>query len=393
MSKVVGIDLGTTNSVIAVVEAGKPKVIVNSEGARTTPSIVGWNKKGERLVGQLAKRQSVIQPDHTIYSSKRFIGKQFKDIKDNTGKFPYKLVEMKDGQVGFQVNDKQYTCEEIGSYILAKLKKDAEDYLGTPVTQAVITVPAYFNDAQRQATKDAGKIAGLEVKRIINEPTSAALFYGLNKKGKKKVIVYDFGGGTFDVSLLEIDSDIIEVKATNGDTFLGGDDFDTLILDWILSEFKKSEGIDLSTDKMAIQRLRESAEKAKIELSSVENTHISLPFITGGGDTGPKHLDLNLSRAKFEQLTEDLVKRTIEPIKQVLKDSKYSTSDIDEIILVGGSTRIPLVQKHLTDFFGGKTPNRSLNPDEVVALGAATQGGISPKRLKMCFFWMSHRYL
>ena len=380
MNKIVGIDLGTTNSVISVIEGGTPKVIANSEGSRTTPSVVAWNKNGERLVGSLAKRQAVIHPDMTIFSSKRFIGKQFKDVKEEVTKIPYKVVATKSGECGFSIKDKIYSCEEIASFILAKLKEDAEEYLGHKVKEAVITVPAYFNNAQRQATKDAGRIAGFEVKRIINEPTAAAMFYGLDKKVNKKVAVYDFGGGTFDISILEVVDDLIEVKSTNGDTFLGGDDFDNIIIDWMVSEFKKSSGIDLYKDKMATQRLREHAEKAKVELSSVQETHISLPFITADS-SGPKHLDMKLSRSKFDQLTADLVKRSIEPCKKALKDGGFSVSDIDEIILVGGSTRIPAVQEAIKKFFG-KEPNKSVNPDEVVAMGAAVQGGVFTEEIK-----------
>ena len=380
MNKIVGIDLGTTNSVIAVIEGGTPKVIANSEGSRTTPSVVAWNKSGERLVGSLAKRQAVIHPEMTIFSSKRFIGKQFKDMKEGIKKIPYKVVATKTGECGFSVKDKIYSCEEIASFVLAKLKEDAEEYLGYKVKEAVITVPAYFNNAQRQATKDAGRIAGFEVKRIINEPTAAAMFYGLDKKVNKRVAVYDFGGGTFDISILEVADDLIEVKSTNGDTFLGGDDFDNVIIDWMVSEFKKSSGIDLYQDKMATQRLREHAEKAKIELSSMQETHISLPFITADS-SGPKHLDMKLSRSKFDQLTADLVKRSIDPCKKALKDGGFSISDIDEVILVGGSTRIPAVQEAIKKFFG-KEPNKSVNPDEVVAMGAAVQGGVFTEEIR-----------
>ncbi len=380
MHKVVGIDLGTTNSVISVIEGGRPKVIANSEGSRTTPSVVAWNKNGERLVGALAKRQAVIHPEMTIFSSKRFIGKQLKDVKEAVKKIPYKVVATKSGECGFSIKDKVYSCEEIASFILAKLKEDAEEYLGQKVKEAVITVPAYFNNAQRQATKDAGRIAGFEVKRIINEPTAAAMFYGLDKKVNKKVAVYDFGGGTFDISILEVADDLIEVKSTNGDTFLGGDDFDVAIMDWMVNEFKKSSGIDLYQDKMAMQRLREHAEKAKVELSSVQETHISLPFITADS-SGPKHLDMKLSRFKFDQLTADLVQRSIEPCKLALKDGSFSVSDIDEIILVGGSTRIPAVQEAIKKFFG-KEPNKSVNPDEVVAMGAAVQGGVFTEEIR-----------
>ena len=380
MKKVVGIDLGTTNSVISVVEGGVPKVIANSEGSRTTPSVVGWNKNGERLVGQMAKRQAVIHPDMTVFSSKRFIGKKFEDAKNLAKKMPYKVTATKKGECGFQIKDKAYSCEEIASFILAKLKEDAEEYLGQKITEAVITVPAYFNNTQRQATKDAGKIAGFEVKRIINEPTAAAMFYGLDKKENKKVAVYDFGGGTFDISILEIADNLVEVKACNGDTELGGDNFDEIIQNWMIIEFKKESGIDLSQDKMAMQRLREHAEKAKIELSTLQESHISLPFITADS-SGPKHLDMKLSRSQFDQLTEELVKKSIEPCKQTLKDSGFSSADIDEVILVGGTTRIPAVQKTIKDFFG-KEANKSVNPDEVVAMGAAVQGGVFTEEIK-----------
>ena len=380
MGKVIGIDLGTTNSVFTVIEAGKPTVIINSEGNRTTPSVVGWNKNKERMVGQTAKRQAVVYPESTIFSSKRFIGRKFKDMQEEIKKVPYKVVETKDGNCGFKVNDKIYSCEEIASFILAKIKKDAENYLGQPVTEAVITVPAYFNNSQRQATKDAGRIAGFEVKRIINEPTAAALFYGVDKKIDKKVAVYDFGGGTFDISILEIAEDIIQVKSTNGNTFLGGDDFDTTIMNWIISEYKKSSGIDLSQDKMALQRLRENAEKAKIELSSVQEVQINLPYITADAE-GPKHLDMKLTRAKFNQLTEHFIKQSIETCKQALADGRFKTSDIDEVILVGGTTRIPAVQETIKAFFN-KEANKSVNPDEVVALGAAVQAGVFTEELK-----------
>ncbi len=373
MAKILGIDLGTTNSVVAVMEGGKPKVIANAEGHRTTPSIVAWNKNGDRLVGQLAKRQSVIRPLDTIFSSKRFIGRGYEGIKQETSKMPYKVVENK-GHCGFQVGKKVYSCEEIASFILAKLKADAEEYLGGKVKEAVITVPAYFNDAQRQSTKDAGRIAGFDVKRIINEPTAAALAYGMNKKKNQKIAVYDFGGGTFDISILEVSEGLVEVKSTNGDTYLGGDDFDQAVIEWMIQEFKKTSGVDLSQDKMALQRLREHAEKAKIELSSVQETNISLPFITADA-SGPKHLDMNLTRAKFDQLTGDLVTRSIKPCEQALKDGGFSQEDIDEVVLVGGTTRIPAIQKAIQAFFK-KEPNRSVNPDEVVALGAAVQGGV-----------------
>ena len=380
MGKVIGIDLGTTNSVVAVIEGGRPKVITNSEGNRTTPSVVGWNKNGERLVGQLAKRQAVVNPETTIFSSKRFIGSKFKAMEKEIKKVPYIIVETENKDCGFKINDKVYTCEEVAGFILSKLKADAEEYLGQKVTEAVITVPAYFNNSQRQATKDAGRIAGMEVKRIINEPTAAALYYGMDKKENKQIAVYDFGGGTFDISILEVADGLIEVKSTNGDTFLGGDDFDIAIMDWIISEFKKTHSIDLSNDKMALQRLRDDAEKAKIELSSMQETHINMPFITMDA-SGPKHLDMKLSRSKFNQMTEDLVKRSIEPCKVALADGKISVKDIDEIILVGGTTRLPAVQEAIKEFFG-KEPNKSVNPDEVVALGAAVQGGVFTEDVK-----------
>ena len=380
MGKIVGIDLGTTNSVVAVIEGGKPTVIVNAEGSRTTPSVIGWNKKDERLVGQLAKRQAVIYPETTIFSSKRFIGCKFSDMQGEIKRIPYAVVKTEDGQCGFQIKDKTYTCEESASFILAKLKADAEKYLGEKVTEAVITVPAYFNSVQRQATKDAGRIAGLEVKRIINEPTAAALFYGMDKRINKKIAVYDFGGGTFDISILEVADSLIEVKATTGDTFLGGDDFDKAIMDWMVDEFNRSSGIDLSKDKIALQRLREHAEKAKIELSSVQETHINLPFITADA-SGPKHLDMKLSRAKFEQLTESFVKLSIDSCERALKDGGFNKEEIDEVILVGGTTRIPAVQKKIGEFFK-KEPNKSVNPDEVVALGAAIQAGVFMNEIK-----------
>ena len=380
MDKVIGIDLGTTNSVVAVVEGGKPKVIANSEGNRTTPSVVGWNKNGERMVGQLAKRQAVIHPESTIFSSKRFIGRKFDDMQEEIKKVPYKVVKTKGGDCGFQVKDKIYTCEEVASVVLAKLKEEAEGYLGQKVTSAVITVPAYFNNSQRQATKDAGRIAGFEVKRIINEPTAAALFYGMDKKVNKKIAVYDFGGGTLDISILEVADDLIEVKSTNGDTFLGGDDFDTAIMNWMIQEFKKSSGIDLSKDKIALQRLKEHAEKAKVELSSMQETHINLPFITASAE-GPKHLDMKLNRAQFDRLTGSLIQKSIAPCKKALQDGQFEVSDIDEVILVGGTTRIPAVQKAIKEFFG-KEPNKTVNPDEVVALGAAVQAGVFTEEIK-----------
>jgi molecular chaperone DnaK len=376
MGKIIGIDLGTTNSCVAIMENGEPKILVNEEGARTTPSVVAYTKDGDRLVGQIAKRQAVTNPENTIYSSKRFIGRKFSETAEETKLVPYTVVSKNNGaDSAFKiVGDKTVSPEEVGAAVLAKLKKVAEDYLGAEVTDAVITVPAYFNDAQRQATKDAGKIAGLNVMRIINEPTAAALAYGLDKKKDQKIVIYDFGGGTFDVSVLEVGDGVVEVKSTNGDTHLGGDNFDTIILEWLIAEFKKDQGIDLKNDKMALQRLKEAAEKAKIELSSAQETDINLPFITAD-QTGPKHLQTKLSRSKFDQMTEDLVKRSMEPCKKALADSGLSTSQIDEVVLVGGSTRIPAIQKAVKEFFG-KEPNRSVNPDEVVALGASVQAGV-----------------
>ena len=374
MGKIIGIDLGTTNSVVAVMEGGEPKVIVNEEGGRTTPSVVAFTKDGQKLVGQVAKRQAVTNPENTIFSAKRFIGRRYDEIAAETKLVPYDVKKKGSTDIAFNIDGNEVTAEEISALILGKLKKVAEDYLGHEVKEAVITVPAYFNDAQRQATKDAGRIAGLEVKRIINEPTAAALAYGLDKKKDQKIVVYDLGGGTFDVSILEVGDNVVEVKSTNGDTHLGGDNFDEHILVWIMDEFKKDQGIDLLTDKMALQRLKEAAEKAKIELSSTQETEINLPFITADA-TGPKHLNMKLTRSKFEQLTEDLVKRTMEPCKQALADAGMSTADIDEVVLVGGSTRIPAVQAAVKESFG-KDPNRSVNPDEVVSLGAAVQGGV-----------------
>lgn len=374
MSKIIGIDLGTTNSVVAFMEGGTPKVIPNQEGAATTPSIVAFTKDGERLVGAIAKRQSVTNPTNTLYSTKRFIGKKFNDIKDELKNVPYELVAGKNGDTAFKVQGKEITPQEVGAAVLQKLKQAAEAYLGEKITQAVITVPAYFNDAQRQATKDAGTIAGLEVKRIINEPTAAALAYGLDKKKNEKIAVFDFGGGTFDISVLEVGDGIVEVRSTNGDTMLGGDNIDNILINYLVDEFKKENGTDLRNDKMALQRLKEAAEKAKIELSSTLETEINLPYITAD-QSGPKHLTLKLSRAKLESLCADLFKKLFEPCKQALADADMKASDIDEVILVGGSTRIPKVQQMVKDFFG-KEPNKSVNPDEVVALGAAIQGGV-----------------
>lgn len=373
MGKIIGIDLGTTNSCVAVMENGEPKVLTNEEGGRTTPSIVAFTKDGERLVGQVAKRQAVTNPENTIFSSKRFIGRVFGETTQEQKRIPYKVKE-KGGGVVFDSRGTEYTPEQISAFILQKLKQTAENYLGHEVTEAVITVPAYFNDSQRQATKDAGRIAGLDVKRIINEPTAAALAYGLDKKKDQKIAVYDFGGGTFDISILEVGDNIVEVKATNGDTHLGGDDFDNVILDWLVDDFKKTNGVDLSGDKMALQRLKEAAEKAKIELSSTQETEINLPFITAD-QTGPKHLQVKLTRSKFDQMTESLVKRSIEPCIKAVKDSGLTIEQIDEVVLVGGSTRTPSIQKAVKDFFK-KEPNKSVNPDEVVAIGAAVQGGV-----------------
>jgi molecular chaperone DnaK len=376
MGKVIGIDLGTTNSCVSVLEGGQPVVISNSEGGRTTPSIVGFGKSGERLVGQLAKRQAVTNAENTIFSIKRFIGRRWEDTADERSRVPYSCVKGKDNTVDVQIRGKTYTPQEISSMILQKLKQDAENYLGEEPTQVVITVPAYFTDAQRQATKDAGTIAGLEVLRIINEPTAAALSYGLDKQDQEQsVLVFDLGGGTFDVSVLQLGDGVFEVKATAGNNHLGGDDFDNAIVRWMIDAFREMESIDLSMDKMALQRLREAAEKAKIELSNMLTTSINLPFITAD-ETGPKHLEMELNRAKFEELVAPLVQSTIEPVTQALKDCGHSVDEIDRIILVGGSTRIPAVQTAISEYFGGKTPDRSVNPDEAVALGAAVQGGV-----------------
>lgn len=374
MGKIIGIDLGTTNSVVAVMEQGQPKIITNAEGKRTTPSVVAFTKTGEVLVGDAARRQAVTNPEKTIYSSKRFIGCTFDERKDEADQMPYKVTEGKSRMVVFEIDGKQYTPQEIAARVLGKLKQAAEDYLGEPVTEAVITVPAYFNDSQRQATKDAGKIAGLEVKRIINEPTAAALAYGLDKKKDEKIAVFDFGGGTFDVSILEVGENVVEVLATGGNNHLGGDNVDEVLIRHLVSTFKSDTGVDISGDPMAMQRLKEAAEKAKIELSSAQTTDINLPFLTAD-QTGPKHLNLSLSRSQFEKLIGDLVEQTLQPCRQVLKDANLQVSDIDEVILVGGSTRIPLVQQRVKEFFN-KEPNRSVNPDEVVALGAAVQGGV-----------------
>lgn len=375
MAKIIGIDLGTTNSCVAVMEGGQPTVIANAEGARTTPSIVGFAKNGERLVGQVAKRQAITNPEKTIYSIKRFMGRTHSEVSQAEKVVPYHLVGGANDPVRVQIDEKEFAAPEISAIVLQTMKKIAEDYLGEEVAQAVITVPAYFNDAQRQATKDAGKIAGLEVLRIVNEPTAAALAYGMSTKKDGIVAVYDLGGGTFDISILEIEDGTFEVKATNGDTYLGGDNFDEAIIDWIDAEFKKENpGINLKSDKMALQRLKEAAEKAKIDLSGSTSTQINLPFITADA-TGPKHIDLNLTRAKFDQLTEELVIRSIGPCMQCLKDSGYSASQIDEVILVGGSTRIPAIQAKVREIFG-KEPSKGVNPDEVVAIGAAVQAGV-----------------
>jgi molecular chaperone DnaK len=375
MAKAIGIDLGTTNSVVAVMEGGKPSVIINSEGSRLTPSVVGYTKSGERLVGQIAKRQAVLNAENTIYSAKRFIGRRYSEVQSEIHNVPYKVVSGPNDAVRFEIMGKQYAPEEISASVLRKLADDAGKYLGEKTTDAVITVPAYFNDAQRQATKDAGKIAGLNVLRIINEPTAAALAYGLDKKKNETVLVFDLGGGTFDVSILDVGDGVFEVQATAGDTHLGGDDFDKRVVDWMAQEFQRDQGIDLRRDRQALQRLTEAAEKAKIELSSAVETTISLPFITADA-SGPKHLEMKLTRAKFEQLTADLVDRCAGPIKQALADAKITERDIDEVILVGGSTRVPAVQALVRRLTAGKEPNQSVNPDEVVAIGAAIQAGV-----------------
>jgi len=374
MSKVIGIDLGTTNSVVAVMEGGDPVVIPNAEGSRTTPSVVAFTKDGERLVGQVAKRQAITNPQNTIFSIKRFMGRRYEEVESEREQMPYGIEKGPDNQVVVKVGDKTYTPPEISAMILQKMRQTAEDYLGQKVDKAVVTVPAYFNDSQRQATKDAGKIAGLDVLRIINEPTAASLAYGLDKKQDEQIAVYDLGGGTFDISILEIGDGVFEVKATNGDTHLGGDDFDQRIINWITEEYKKQEGIDLKKDPMALQRIKEAAEKAKIELSSTQQTDINLPFITAD-QSGPKHLHLTLTRSKFEQLIDDLIERTVGPAKQALEDAGMKPSEIDEVILVGGSTRIPKVQETVKSLFG-RDPHKGVNPDEVVAVGAAIQGGV-----------------
>lgn len=374
MAKIIGIDLGTTNSVVAVMENGQPVVIANAEGQRTTPSVVGFTKDGDTLVGAAARRQAVTNPAKTVYSAKRFIGCTYNERKEEGDKMPYKVVSGKGGLAAFTIDGKEMSPPEISAKVLAKLKQAAEDYLGEKVTEAVITVPAYFNDSQRQATKDAGRIAGLDVKRIVNEPTAAALAYGLDKKTNEKIAVYDFGGGTFDVSILEVGDGVVEVLSTNGDTHLGGDNVDEVLIDWLKAEFKKDTGIDVSKDPMAVQRLREAAEKAKIELSSAQQTDINLPFLTAD-QSGPKHLNVTLVRSKFEQMISSIVERTLEPCRKAMKDAGLTNSEIQEVLLVGGSTRIPMVQAKVKDFFG-KEPNKSVNPDEVVAVGAAVQAGV-----------------
>jgi molecular chaperone DnaK len=378
--KVIGIDLGTTNSVVAVIEGGQPAVIVNQEGSRLTPSVVAMTREGERLVGQVAKRQAVTNPENTVFSIKRFVGRKHGEVATEASRVPYKVIASQNADAWVEVQRKPYSPPEISAMILQKLKQAAEDYLGDKVTDAVITVPAYFNDAQRQATKDAGKIAGLNVQRIINEPTAAALAYGLDKKRDETIAVYDFGGGTFDISVLEVGEGIVEVKATNGDTHLGGDDLDQRVIDWLVDEFRRDQGIDLSKDRMALQRLKEAAEKAKIELSSVLETDINLPFITAD-QSGPRHLSTKLTRAKLEQLVDDLLQGTMGPVKQALADARVQASEIDEVVLVGGSTRMPRVQQLVKEFFG-KEPHKGVNPDEVVAIGAAVQGGVLAGEVK-----------
>jgi molecular chaperone DnaK len=380
MSKIIGIDLGTTNSVVAVMEGGEPVVITNPEGSRITPSVVGFTRSGERLVGQVAKRQAVTNPENTVFSIKRFMGRRFDEVSEEMKMVPYAVERAANVDVRVKAGDKEYPPPEISAMILQKLKQAAEEYLGQPVSKAVITVPAYFNDAQRQATKDAGQIAGLEVMRIVNEPTAAALAYGLDKKKDETIAVYDFGGGTFDISILEVGEGVVEVKATNGDTHLGGDNLDQRVIDWIIAEFRRQEGIDLGRDRMALQRLKEAAEKAKMELSSVMETDINLPFITAD-QTGPKHLQLKLTRAKFESLVEDLLQKTVGPTRQAIADAGIDASKIDEVVLVGGSTRIPRVQAIVRELFG-KEPHKGVNPDEVVAIGAAIQAGVLAGEVK-----------
>ncbi|HUY15061.1 MAG TPA: molecular chaperone DnaK [Terriglobia bacterium] len=375
MAKIIGIDLGTTNSVVAVMEGGEPTVIANPEGGRTTPSVVAFTKSGERLVGQTAKRQAITNPENTVYSIKRFMGRRFDEVQSEIQTVPYKVVPGQRGDVKVLAQGKEYTPPEISAMILQKMKDAAEQYLGEKVTQAVITVPAYFNDSQRQATKDAGKIAGLEVARIVNEPTAAALAYGLDKKDDENIAVYDFGGGTFDISILEVGGGVVQVKSTNGDTHLGGDDIDKRVMDWIVDEFRRDQGIDLAKDRMALQRLKEAAEKAKMELSTVLETEINLPFITADA-SGPKHLALKLTRARFEQMCEDIFQRSVGPVKQAMSDAGFGPDKINEVVLVGGSTRIPRIQQIVKDLFQGKEPHKGVNPDEVVAVGAAVQAGV-----------------
>ena len=380
MGKIIGIDLGTTNSVVAVMEGGNPGVITNPEGSRTTPSVVAFTKGNERLVGQVAKRQAVTNPENTVFSIKRFMGRRYEEVSEEMKMVPYKVVEADNGDARVEIKGRQHSPPEISAMILQKMRQAAEDYLGTKVEQAVITVPAYFNDSQRQATKDAGKIAGLDVTRIVNEPTAAALAYGLDKKTDEKIAVYDFGGGTFDISILEVGEGVVEVKSTNGDTHLGGDNIDQRIIDWIVDEFVKDQGIDLSSDRMALQRLKEAAEKAKIELSSTMETEINLPFITADA-SGPKHLSLRLSRSKLEQLIDDLLQRTVGPCKQAMQDADLMAKEIDEVVLVGGTTRIPKVQEIVREVFR-KDPHKGVNPDEVVAVGAAIQAGVLSGEVK-----------
>jgi molecular chaperone DnaK len=380
VGKIIGIDLGTTNSVVAIMEGREPKVIVNEEGSRITPSVVAFTKDGERLVGQVAKRQSITNPERTVYSIKRFMGRRFEETTDEAKLVPYKVVRGPHGDARVEIDGKQYSPPEISAQVLLKLKRAAENYLGEKVTEAVITVPAYFNDAQRQATKDAGEIAGLTVRRIVNEPTAAALAYGLDKKKDEKIAVYDFGGGTFDISILEVGENVVDVLATNGDTHLGGDNIDQRIMDWLITEFKKDSGLDISKDKMVLQRLKEAAEKAKIELSSAMETEINLPFLTADA-SGPKHLNVKLSRAKFETMIDDLIERSLEPCRKCLKDAGVEPKDLNEVVLVGGSTRIPKVKAAVERLFG-KKPNESVNPDEVVAVGAAVQAGVLSGEVK-----------
>ena len=379
--RIIGIDLGTTNSCMAVIEGGEPTVIPNAEGGRTTPSMVAFTSKGERLVGMAAKKQAVANPEHTVFSIKRLIGKTYDEAIEDVKRLPYRVVRGPSNDCRVKIGDREYTAQEISAMILKKLKDDAENYLGEKITKAVITVPAYFNDSQRQATKDAGKIAGLEVLRIINEPTASTLAYGFNKDEEQTILVYDLGGGTFDVSILETGDGVFEVKATSGDTYLGGDDWDQRIIDWLIEEFKEQEGIDLSKDRMAMQRLKEAAERAKIELSGLKETEINLPFITAGGDGQPRHLSMTLTRAKFEAMTRDLLERTVQPMKQALSDAKLSPEDIDRVILVGGATRMPMVQELVKDFFG-REAYKNINPDECVAIGAAVQAGVLSGEVK-----------